>query len=50
VKETDFDSDIRQQIQKMMDQGLATIDVYKRTCEILFFNTVSCQPPQNSMD
>jgi len=37
VKETDFDSDIRQQIQKMMDQGLATIDVYKRTCEILFF-------------
>jgi hypothetical protein len=37
VREIDVDGDIHQQIQQMMDQGLATIDIYKKTCEILFF-------------
>ena len=37
MKDLDSDNEIRQQILEMMSQGLPTLEIYKKTCEILFF-------------
>lgn len=37
MKEFDSDNEIRKQILEMMSQGLSTLEIYKKTCEILFF-------------
>jgi len=39
MKEFDSDNEIRKQILEMMSQGLSTLEIYKKTCEILFFST-----------